>query len=177
VADPSLFIYYPFDEILSSDIPVPGKIIPIKESRIHGGFIRNHKGSVVREFRLYNEDSVTTGLIFNHGVAGSAFDLENKKVTEGVTHHVFQDLQSEPIPVLVSLYISLHYRQNLLLPPFNIRYITSYSPSFFSIHFLLFITPNYLFPYKIRYPMDCQRQLQKNLLSLSNFVPFKFQVM
>jgi hypothetical protein len=132
VADPSLFIYYPFDEILSTNIPVPGKIIPIKESRIHGGlgFIPNHESSLVRKFRPYNEDSVAMGVIFNHGVAGSSFDLENKNVTEGVTHHVFQDLLSEPISVLVSLYVSLHYRQNLslLLLIFN---SLNYTPPYF----------------------------------------------
>jgi hypothetical protein len=130
VKDPCLFIYYPFNESMFSDVPGIGEIIPINESSAHfipiyddlistrftlknegsiaRGFNPTHKGHVNGRIIPHHGDFDSMGFIVDRGVAGSALDLENKKGVEGVSHQGLQNLQSELIQVLVSLYITIH---------------------------------------------------------------------
>jgi hypothetical protein len=79
--------------------------------------VLNHKAPILKGF-IPTDEGRFARVIFNQGVAGSALDLmNNKAVSEGVSHQDFQELQLESIPVFVSLYISVHSHQNLILSP------------------------------------------------------------
>jgi hypothetical protein len=111
VTDPSLFIYYPFNETLTPVGPAIGETVPSHvdplpipnhegsvsrgsnpkhKDLVPSGVIPNHKGNITRESISNRMGPGAMNLIFNLGVAGSALDLQNRKVPHEIS--LFEEL-------------------------------------------------------------------------------------